>query len=63
MRRVVFVFGGDDLIRRLVTEGVNGLMAGKGKQGREVQCSLRGRESMENPSNTWGLLLQLQEIK
>ena len=25
--------------------------------------SLRGRESVESPCNTWGPLLQLQEIK
>lgn len=63
---------GGDLIGWLVTGGVGVQWLpprledrkGETREGDTVfHHSLRGRESVESPCNTWGLLLQPQEIK
>lgn len=74
LRRVEFCNSGGDLIVGLVTGGAGGGgqwlplgledMREETREGDTVlNHSLRERESVESPSNTWGPLLQLQEIK
>lgn len=66
MRRVDFSNGGGDLIGGLKSKGVGCIPPGQGRkeQVREKQYLPTQRsESVESPYNTWGSLLQLQEIK
>lgn len=70
MRPVEFSNDGGDLIGGGLVTGCWWLpprLDGSVRETREgnaaLHHSLRGRENVESPCNTWGPLLQLQEIK